>query len=84
MAWRWGICVITGSRPLIFNYCYKILELSIDVLAIFDAEHFGSGAVEENQTPRPTFVHDFFIAFQRRPLEMYINEVLEKVTGKLS
>ena len=45
------MCVITVNRPLKFNYYYKILELSMVILVIFDAEHFGSGAVEENQTP---------------------------------
>ena len=41
-------------------------------------------AIEENQTPRPTFVLDFLIPFDRRPFKTYVNGVLEEVTGKFS
>ena len=67
------MCVITVNRPLKFNYYYKILELSMVILVIFDAEHFGSGAVEENQTSRPTFVRDFFNPFDKITFETYVN-----------
>ena len=43
------------------------------VLVIFDAEHFVSGAVEENQTSRPTFVRDFFNPFDKITFETYVN-----------
>ena len=40
------------------------------------------GQLKKTTPPRPTFVRDFFIPFDRRPFETYVNEVLEKVTGK--